>query len=391
MPGTCLMDQKLIFKLNSPFDDTIQSYINIAATTLRPNTIASYKIAIKNFISFLTSYYPHISLLSDLKRSPHIEEWLSFLAKNEMKNGTRYLRIIYLRKFFDDIYYWDWKDTPRPGLITNKDIPPRDKHLPKPITPEDDRILQEKLKSNNLLSSQALLLLRKTGMRIGELMDLDINCLEKSADCQYVLHVPIGKLHTQRIVPVDSETVKIINRIKKLRGNYLPILNPRTGEPTQFLLVRKNVWQRFGYTGLRGALLKAARSCGIKYRVSPHMLRHTYATELLRCGIALPALMKLLGHNDIDMTLRYTDVCQKDLRESYFNAIQKSKSLQLLPKTEEISQNVDNPESMLDEIYCMVTKIRSLQRDCTDRKKKKRLQRLAERLHRAFQELKNTL
>ena len=195
------MNKKTYFKLNSCFDAPAQAYLNMIATTLQPGTVRSYVISLKCFIRFLSRQYPDITRLADLQRSPHIEGWLSYITATGLSKGTRYLRILHLRKFFEDIYEWGWEDVPAPGLITTKDLPKIDRYLPKPIAPEDDRILQKILKSNNTIFSQALFLLRKTGMRIGELRDLELNCLEKTPEGDHVLHVPIGKLHTQRIIP----------------------------------------------------------------------------------------------------------------------------------------------------------------------------------------------
>ena len=384
------MNKKNYFKPNPCFDATVKAYLNMIATTLQSGTVRSYSISLKCFIGFLSQQYPGLTRLSDLQRSPHIEEWLPYLTANGLSKGTRYLRILHLRKFFEDIYEWGWKDVPAVELITTKDLPKIDKYLPKPIAPEDDRILQKTLKSTNSLFSQALFLLRKTGMRIGELRDLELNCLQKTPEGDYVLHVPIGKLHTQRIIPVDSETVEAINRIIKLRGQFLPISHPRTGQPTQFLLVRSHSWQRPSYTGLRNQLLSAAKSAGIK-PVNPHRLRHTYATELLRCGIALPALMKLLGHNDIDMTLNYADVSQLDVRKAYFAAVEKGNSLALMSKSADNENAINNPDFIFNGINVLLTKLRSIQKDSADLTCRKKLLRIADRLSRVYRDLEATL
>ncbi|MDO8733772.1 MAG: tyrosine-type recombinase/integrase [Elusimicrobiota bacterium] len=370
----------------STFEKTIQSYLDIISTTLQPGSVRNYKGSIKMFVGFLTLNYPEVTKFSELKRSPHIEGWLSFLAKRGLKNATRRLYIRFIRKFLNDMYEWGWDDAPPPGLITHKDFPIQDKYLPKPLTPEDDKKLSETLKSKNTLSAQALLLLRKTGMRVGELRDLPLDCLEKLPDNQYVLHVPLGKLHTERIIPVDSETVEIVNRIIKLRGNFLPIPNPRTGKPTQFLIVRRNCWKRYSYAGLRHALSTTVKNCNINKHISLHQLRHSFATELLRGGINLAALMKLLGHKDINMTLRYTGVSMPDIRREYFNAVEKSESIHLLSEQSPKS-GTDKPD-ILDSIDSLITKIHCIRKDSTEKKFKLKLQRIAERLRRAFNDFK---
>ena len=386
------MEQNQNLKINPYFEKIIRAYLDLIAATLQPGSVRNYKNSIKIFIDFLTLNYPEVTKFSELKRSPHIEGWLSHLAKRGLKNATRHLYIEFIRKFLNDICEWGWDDTPQPGLITHKDFPAQDKYLPKPLTPEDDKKLSETLKSKNTLSAQSLLLLRKTGMRIGELRDLPLDCLEKLPDClptgqaQYVLHVPFGKLHTERIIPVDSETAEIVNRIIKLRGNFLPLPNPKTGKPIQVLLVRRNCWKRYAYAGLRHALAAAGRNCHINKRISPHMLRHTYATELLRGGINLAALMKLLGHKDINMTLRYTGVSMPDIRREYFNAVEKSDSIRLL--SEKSAENGTDKPAVLGSIDGLIAKIHCIRKDSTEKKSKLKLQRIAERLRRAFNDFK---
>jgi integrase len=83
---------------------------------------------------------------------------------------------------------------------------------------------------------------------------------------------------------------------------------------------------------LRKPLANAARTAVCTTSVTPHRLRHTFATTMLRLGVSLPALMQLLGHKDIHMTLLYLDVTQQDLQREFHCARQKAASLQPIPK-----------------------------------------------------------
>lgn len=368
----------------------MKSYLKTIATTLQPGTVENYKISIKNLISFLNSHYPRITRLSAVRRNPHIEDWLVHLANSGIKKSSRHLSIISVRRFFNDIYEWEWKDAPEPGLITNKDLPLLDKYLPKPINPESDRKLREYLKSRNNIIAQGFLLLRKTGMRIGELMNLRFDCLEKISDGEYVLHVPLGKLHSERIIPVDSETVEIIGNITKLREGYPPPTTSRKRKNAQLLLVRNN-WSRPCYQSLRCALAVAVEKSGIKEHITLHQMRHSFATELLRGRISLPALMKLLGHRTIEMTLRYTKVNLSDLRQAYYDAIEKNESLYLLKSTENESKSINRSDYVLNGINNITTTISSIRKDTKEGKRKKRLQRIAERLHRIYQDFEKVI
>jgi site-specific recombinase XerD len=101
--------------------------------------------------------------------------------------------------------------------------------------------------------------------------------------------------------------------------------NDSPSESKDFLLLR--VGGRFAlFKTLRLALADAAKRAGCTDTkpLSPHRLRHTWATELLNCGIGLPALMKLMVHKSIQMTLRYLKVAQPDLQREFYRARQNS-------------------------------------------------------------------
>jgi hypothetical protein len=84
------------------------------------------------------------------------------------------------------------------------------------LTPEDDGRIQTELRRRNDLFSQALLLTRLTGMRIGETVDLAADCLRHLGGDQWVLHVPVGKLHNERWTPVDEQGRTLIARLRFL-------------------------------------------------------------------------------------------------------------------------------------------------------------------------------
>ena len=82
---------------------------------------------------------------------------------------------------------------------------------------------------------------------------------------------------------------------------------------------------------LRAALSAAAAQTGISAHIVPHQMRHTFATSMLRAGVSLPALMKLLGHRTANMTLRYVEITQKDLQREFHLAQRSPRHLIPLP------------------------------------------------------------
>jgi hypothetical protein len=134
------------------------------------------------------------------------------------------------------------------------------------------------------------------------------------------LQVPIGKLATERSVPLDAATVEIIDAWTAQRGQQRPLPHPRTGKPTEFLFVQRG--HQLGAVRVRNALNQAARSAGLT-GVTPHRLRHTFGTEFINAGMASPALMALMRHVTPEMTLRYATLASPALRDAYDQAIGK--------------------------------------------------------------------
>lgn len=305
-------------KPTHPLEQALQVRVRLLATTLRPGTVQLYAHTVRYFMAYLRQSFPEVRRANQLQRDPHILGWLESLWTRRIRHSgkplsaaTRAAHLIRLRKLFDLLA--DHAFPPRPGLLLSLDIPRPDQVLPRPLTPEDDARLLTELRRRNDLFANALLLTRLTGMRIGETIDLASDCLRHLGGDQWALHVPVGKLHNERWTPVEEQVRTLIARLRFLRT--LPGPGGATA-PGEFLLSRpkgRNVL----IAQLRAALSDAATQAGITAHIVPHQMRHTYATSMLRAGVSLPALMKLLGHRTANMTLRYVEITQKDLQREF--------------------------------------------------------------------------
>lgn len=320
------------------FDSQIQNL----ALTLRPNSVLGYRTVASGFLNYLGASYPQIDRLSQLRRDPHILGWLRTLCQKipPYKNGTRLSYLIRLRRLLQDLAS-NRTHSCKQDLIVPDDLPPLDEYLPKPLSPEDDRLLDQELRKNPDLARCGLLLLRATGMRIGECISLTTDCLRHLELDQWALRVPLGKLHNERWLPVDDQIRKIIARLLALRKLAL---NDASLAP-QDLLFPQPYGHRYACESMRRALATLARRAGCSTHITPHQLRHTFATEMLRAGMSLPALKELLGHKSIRMTLRYIDVSQNDLQQQYLQARQKLASLYVMPKGA-IPKNTATPKPL---------------------------------------------
>ena len=208
-------------------------------------------------------------------------------------------RLLLLRCILEELA-WTAQLPDLAHLIRREDIPRAPQRLPRALTAQQDQLIQQELLRRNDLPANVFLLLRHTGMRIGECADLSYDCLHNVGPDRWAIHVPLGKLKTERMVPVDSFVCELVQRLRFFRS-FDPL--PADGR----LLARPHGKQTL-IKQLRPYLPMSSAAVGISTRIVPHQLRHTYATEMVRAGVSLPALMKLLGHVNPEMTMRYVDV-----------------------------------------------------------------------------------
>jgi integrase len=296
--------------------EALEGSVRVLATTLQPSTVNKYRGTIGSFLCYLQPAFPLIGKPSQLRRDPHLLGWLEHLWKyraatgQALSSGTRGSQVRHLRKLLEMLA--DGPHDVVPGLLRGEDVPPHRHFLPRPLAPEEDARLQQLWSTATDVCSCALLLQRLAGMRIGECVDLTPDCLRHLGDNRWTLHVPHGKPRSERWVPVDDQARVLVERLRFLRT--LP-----PGADPRFLLPRPKGRSSL-LAALREALCAAAGQVGIEAHIVPHQLRHTYATSMLRAGVSLPALMKLLGQHHANMTLLYVEVTQQDLQREFHAA-----------------------------------------------------------------------
>jgi site-specific recombinase XerD len=317
-------------------DELFEGQIQFLLTTLRPQTVKQYRACARSFLAYLHARFPHLRKLSQLRRDPHLLGWFRLLCQQHppLCNMVREERLVQLRRMLRDLA--DQGHRLQPDLIRRQDFPPRDHYLPRPLPVEDDQRLQQQLHLTDTLEANALRLMRATGIRIGECIALPIDCLQSVNEKQVALHVPLGKLHSERLVPVDEETVRVVAHMVELH-TQTPMVRRRRRAPTggnqsQAFLIPRYRQPHYWEDILRDSLAEAARAAGCTGRVTPHRLRHSFATEMVRLGVSLPVLMQMLGHKDVRMTLRYVEVVQLDLQREFHRARQNPVVLHSIPQ-----------------------------------------------------------
>jgi integrase len=376
--------------MDIPFQQSIDRYLRRWRPTLRPTSISNKRSILSRFTAYLNEHHPEVESFSQLQRYPHIEGWLEHILY--MKPISRNAAIRTLKIFFEDLIHWQWPEAPSIGLLDDQDLGPEEVYLPRPLPPEVDQALQKALVEADTFPAMALLLLRYTGMRIGEMRALSINAMEATGPDSFTLRIPIGKTYSERLIPLDSRTVELIKRIIAQRG-----CKTKRGVPARlshYMMINpfgRHLAQQTYSLNLR----KLTAHINTTEHIYCHRLRHTFATEMARAGMPVPALMKLLGHRTPKMTMRYVEVAQIDVRKAYDDALIQLKTMhslqtRALPPHASLPQQ---PESLqpITLIAATIALLESMRRDCQNPDRTRMLQRYIKRLRRAGYDLKNIL
>jgi integrase len=291
---------------------------------------------------------PEMASFAELDRRTHIEPFLNKVAAATRKDngepvsiGERRQCIGVASRFLQDIAEWGWPDAPTRRLIFPRDMPKEPRPLPRYIPLDADRRLHDALEASpNRLLADGLLLVRATGIRIGELLTLELDCVHEVSGLGSWLKVPLGKFDTERMVPLDDETVAVVDRLVDVRGPQRALRHPRNAKMVDFLMVHYG--RRISVDRMRAELRRAALEAGLD-GATPHQLRHTYATALVNSGVSLQHLMVLLGHQSAEMSLRYGRLFDSTVRESYERALTLAKARlgPILPEAVPVELNTD--------------------------------------------------
>jgi integrase/recombinase XerD len=226
-------------------------------------------------------------------------------SPRRLSSESLYLEIAALRAFYR--FAENEKLLPA-NVAENLSLPRRWQRLPKALTREEiDRLLTpEQPETPRSLCDHAVLeLAYASGLRLAELRNLRLEQLHLEAGFINV----IGKGNKERVVPVGRKAVGAMNRY--LHAGRPKLVTPRT--PANVFLTKRGT--PFAANTLWLRIIRHARRAGIMRKVTPHMLRHSFATHLLEHGADLRVIQELLGHASISTTEIYTHVTGNRLRD----------------------------------------------------------------------------
>lgn len=267
---------------------------------LSKNTVESYYRDMTLFQKFLTSEYKKLSSFSK-------EDVLNFLNKMKDTPYSVPSRCRFISSIRGFCRYMMIEKIITEDPSENLQTPKRWERLPKALSFEDVMsLLDLRIDSSMLLRDSAMMeLLYSSGLRVSELVSLRVNDVNFEAGFLRVT----GKGSKERVVPINSRALDKIKRyIKELR----PIVLKKRQSDYLFVTYRGRAMtrQRFWQT-----IKKYGKQVGIE--LSPHTLRHCFATHLLEGGADLRSVQKMLGHSDISTTQIYTKVSTDRIKKVY--------------------------------------------------------------------------
>jgi integrase/recombinase XerC len=263
-----------------------------------PNTIAAYRDDLESFTGFLCDdYFTMARDQLELARVDHlaVRSYLAHLSRRKLSRSSMARHLSALRTFFKWLVREGAADAnPARGVAT----PKREKHLPAVMQTSDVALLLEQADTSTTLGLRDaawLELMYASGLRISEVVGIDIDDLELRSRLVKV-H---GKGSKERIVPFGTKAEAALRAYIAVRGE----LSDDPEEQAMFVNYRGGrITTRSVRRLFDGYLRKAALRSGI----SPHTMRHSFATHLLNAGADLRAIQELLGHASLSTTQKYT-------------------------------------------------------------------------------------
>mgnify|MGYP000226678667 FL=1 len=287
---------------------------------LASNTISAYRLDIEKFFHYLSTNQLSLEQVTPEQLSFYVA-WLRGMENTEFKIGESSIarNIISIRSYFTYLA----KEHKFNNPSSNFKPPKIGKRLPKALT-IDQVMSMLNIAGTDLISSRdkALVeLLYATGARVSELINLntlDISTSDTQAGTTTTVKLK-GKGGKERVVPIGSYAVAAVNdylvrsrpTLLKVSTQKALFLNQRGGR-----LSRQSAWN---------LVAKAAERAGLSDQVTPHSMRHSFATHLLDGGADIRVVQELLGHSSVTTTQIYTLITIDHLRESYANAHPRSK------------------------------------------------------------------
>lgn len=309
--------------VSSPVREVVALFLESLGTerNVSSHTLAAYEGDLGDFLDFLETKKGSPLLVENLDKTM-VQSWLRDLFRRKMAKSSMARKLSSVRSLCQWLVRQDilLKDPSR-GIRT----PKLEKSLPRWLSVDEAfALLDATGKSQDMdwrrLRDHAILeAFYSTGLRVSELSGLDVSDLDEACG---LVRVRSGKGNKDRTVPIGNAALEAIAAYRTaLSGLSAFRLLKHAEDP----LFRNTRMARLGVRSIRDALEKAAKKAGLPTRLSPHDLRHSFATHMLDSGADLRVVQELLGHESLSTTQRYTHMTLDQVMAVYDKAHPRSK------------------------------------------------------------------
>lgn len=286
--------------------DVVDEYLRFIQIEkgLSENTIAAYRRDLNHYLNYLAAQ--KISNLDFIDRQI-VQQWFGVLH-DEGRSTKSIARFTSTIRSFHQFALREKYAAKDPTVLI--ETPKYERKLPDVLSIDEIDLLlttPETSKNNGYRDRTMLELLYATGIRVSELINIELEDVNLLMGFVKVF----GKGNKERIIPLGETVIELL---KTYIENVRPQLLKKQVTHTLFLnmqgkpLTRQGIWKIIKQTGAKA---------GIQKRLTPHTLRHSFATHLLENGADLRAVQEMLGHSDISTTQLYTHVSKTQIRKMY--------------------------------------------------------------------------
>lgn len=291
---------------NKEFIDDFMNYLRIDKN-YSENTLESYLRDIRFFLEYVNKN------IEDIDKSD-IENYILHALPNYNESSVNRI-IASIKSFFKYLSIYKGFINIAEDVTSLK----RKKTLPKYLTIEEvDKLLDIKIENAFDFRNKTMLeVLYASGLRASELINLDV----MNIDLENMVVNVYGKGSKERIVPLSKLAVNYLNLYLE---KYRPMLFVKNQKTTDALFLN-NHGNRMTRQGLYDIIGKIAKKQGIDKEITPHVLRHSFATHLIECGADIRSVQELLGHENVVTTEIYTHLANNVIKDNYNEYFNRSK------------------------------------------------------------------
>lgn len=270
---------------------------------LSKNTISAYISDLKGLFQYINDIH-QLNMIEDISKE-HIRLYLKKLAKTNTTTSIS-RKLVSFRMFFNFLMKEKIIDV---NIMNSFELPKASKKLPTVLSVDEMQEILESIKIEDHLSSRnrcMLELMYATGLRVSELINLHVNAINL-----YMGYIKvIGKGDKERIVPIGDI-------VKKILDEYLSIYRDKFLKTESSLLFFNNHGNKLSREEFYLIFKNVVKQTAVSKKVSPHTIRHSFATHLLENGADLRSIQELLGHSDISTTTIYTHISNQKIKKEY--------------------------------------------------------------------------